>query len=575
MNPHRFAVGYVPPAGAFPPGPVSPSFAFPQSPRQAYYAPAPIYSVAPSMPWPGVSAIPYAPPMVYTYSPTWGATAYQPQLVVPAPAEGVPADSQATQRPRRIRRRRPRTLSATEATETQSPANLAPPVTVSGEDRPVGVVEPMPRETVASPTLTMPQASAPSINQLLLAYGCGCCGPAPLSRPSTASASYSPTQTPAPTPAESRAPTPVNVSAPVISVGVQAPHLSVASGSSGTHPFPPLDRPTSEYDLVRVISDVLVPRVGEIPVEPVRRDPQHHADLAQLIETQDYGSSVPLLPPRPRFPFAGRDVAGNEGRPLQFPAVNSAGNPSSVRRGNNSARDTVSSTGNTASLDREPFPIVSGPLNSNPVVELPPSEPANDVLNDPRVAEALEARVEVGVHEPERAPEPDRPNEVSLQDSHLLLAEHPFIRSLPFCFTQRRRRSGSPESPNSAPQRPTILRSVLLRNTLRRNSLTTGPTRNGERAANDPSPNNLANASSSNFDIRSTNNAGPPGDIQAFSNEAPTSGLVLPASDITLDADYRVLLPIPDTAYITEEPFLNYLPIMIHLPPTDSILFPR
>ncbi|KAJ8685061.1 hypothetical protein QAD02_020854 [Eretmocerus hayati] len=550
MNPHHFAVGYVPPAGAFPPGPISPGFAFPQSPRQSHYVPAPIYSVAPSMPWPGISAVPYAPPMVYTYSPTWGATAYQPQLVVPAPAEGVPADSQATQRPRRIRRRRPRTLSATEATETQSPANLAPPVTVSGEDRPVGVVEPMPRETAASPTLTMPQASAPLINQLLLAYGCGCCGPALLSRPSTASTHYSPTQTPAPTPAESRAPTPVNVSAPVISVGVQAPHLSVASGSSGTHPFPPLDRPISEYDLVRVVSDVLVPRIGEIPAEPVRRDPQHHADLAQLIETQDYVSSVPLLPPRPRFPFAGRDVAGNEGRPLQFPAVNSAGNPSSVRRGNNSARDTVSSTGNTASLDREPFPIVSGPLNSNPVVELPPSEPANDVLNDPRVAEALEARVEVGVHEPERAPEPDRPNE-------------------------RRRRPGSPESPNSAPQSPTLLRSVLLRNTLRRNSLTTGPTRNGERAANDTSPDNLASASSSNFDIRSTNNAGPPGDIQAFSNEAPSFGLVHPASDIALDADYRVLLSLPDTAYITEEPFLNYLPIMIHLPPTDSILFPR
>ncbi|KAJ8674470.1 hypothetical protein QAD02_005732 [Eretmocerus hayati] len=198
MNPHHFSVGYVPPAGAFPPGPGSLGFAFPQSPRQSHYVPAPIYSVAPSMPWPGVSAVPYAPPMVYTYSPTWGATAYQP-----------------------------------------------PPI-------------------------------------------------------------------------------------------------------------------------------------------------------------------------RPRFPFAGRDVAGNEGRPLQFPAVNSAGNPSSVRRGNNSARDTVSSTGNTASLDREPFPIVSGPLNSNPVVELPPSEPANDVLNDPRVAEALEARGEVGVHEPERAPEPDRPNECDI-----------------------------------------------------------------------------------------------------------------------------------------------------------------
>ncbi|KAJ8666460.1 hypothetical protein QAD02_008122 [Eretmocerus hayati] len=507
MNPHHFSVGYVPPAGAFPPGPVSPGFAFPQSPRQAYHAPAPIYSVAPSMPWPGVSAVPYAPPMVYTYSPTWGVTAYQPQIVVPAPAEGVPADSQATQRPRRIRRRRPRTLSATEATETQSPANLAPAVAVSGEDRPVGVVESMPRETTASPTLTMPQASAPSINQLLLAYGRGCCGPALLSRPSTASTPYSPTQTPAPTPAESRAPTPVNVSAPVISVGVQAPHLSVASGSS--------------------VSDVLVPRVGEIPVEPVRRDPQHHADLAQLVETQNYVNSVPLLPPRPRFPSAGRDVAGNEGRPLQFPAVNSVGNPSSVRRENNSARDTVSSTGNTASLDREPFPIVSGSLNSNPVVELPPSEPANDVLNDPRVAEALEARVEDGVHEPERAPEPDRPNE-------------------------RRRRSGSPESPNSAPQRPTTLRSVLLRNTLRRHSPTTGSTRNGECAANATSPNNLANASSSNLDIRSTNNAGPPGDIQAFSNEAPTSGLVLPASDITLDADYRVLPTIPDTVFITE-----------------------
>ncbi|KAJ8674471.1 hypothetical protein QAD02_005733 [Eretmocerus hayati] len=80
--------------------------------------------------------------------------------------------------------------------------------------------------------------------------------------------------------------------------------------------------------------------------------------------------------------------------------------------------------------------------------------------------------------------------QVSFQVSHLLLAEHPFIRSLPFCFTQRRRRSGSPESPNPAPQRPTMLRSVLLRNTLRRNSLTTGPTRNGERAAEDTSPNN-------------------------------------------------------------------------------------
>ncbi|KAJ8672414.1 hypothetical protein QAD02_003673 [Eretmocerus hayati] len=391
-----------------------------------------------------------------------------------------------------IRRRRPRTLSTTEATETQSPANLAPAAVVSGENRPVGVVGPMPSETAASPTLTVPQASAPSINQLLLAYSCGCCGPALLSCPSTASTPYSPT--PAPTPADSRAPTPVNVSAPVISVEVQAFCMSVASGSSGTHPFPPLDRPSSEYDLVRVVSDVRVPRVGEIPVEPVRRDPQHHAELARLIETQNYFNSIPPLPSRRRFPFARRDVAGNKGRPLQFPAVNSAGNPSSVRGENNSARDTVSSTGDTASFDREPFPIVSGLLNSNPVVELPPSEPANDVLNDPRVAEALEARVEAGVHVPDRAPEPDRPNEVPEVES---------ARAEPLKLPR------------------------------------------------------------------------PPGDIQAFSNEAPTSGLVLPASDITLDADYRVLPPTPNTVLITEEPFLNYLPIMIHSSPTESILFPR
>ncbi|KAJ8666779.1 hypothetical protein QAD02_008441 [Eretmocerus hayati] len=351
MIPHHFVVGYVPPAGAFPPGPVPPGFAFPQSPRQAYYAPAPIYSVAPSMPWPGVSAVPYAPPM--------------------------------------IRRRRPRTSSATEATETQSPTNLAPAAAVSGEDRPVGVVGPMPRETAASPTLTVPQASAPP----LISF-------------------FSHMVTPAPTPAESRTPTPVNVSTPVISVEVQAPHVSVASGSSGTHPFPPLGRPSSEYDLVRVVSDVLVLRVGEIPVESERRDPQRHADPAQLIETQNYIHSLPPLPPRPRLPFAGRDVAGNEDRLLQFPTVSSAGNSSSIHRENNSARDTVSSTGDIASLDREQFPIVSGLLNSNPVVELPLSELANDVLNDPRVAEALEARVEAGVHVPERAPEPDRPIEL-------------------------------------------------------------------------------------------------------------------------------------------------------------------
>ncbi|KAJ8666292.1 hypothetical protein QAD02_007954 [Eretmocerus hayati] len=302
----------------------------------------------------------------------------------------------------------------------------------------------MSRET-ASPALTVPQTSAPSINQLLLAYSCGCCGSALSSRPPTASTPYSPTQTPAPTPAESGAPTPVNMSAPVLSVEVQAPHVSLASGSSSTHPFPPLDRPSSEYDLVRVVSDIFVPRVGEISVESIYHAPQRHSDLAQLIETQNYINSPPPLPRRPQFPFAGRDVAGNKGRSLQSSVVHSAGNSSFIRGENDSARDAVSSTGDMASLDRGPFPIISGLLGPNPVVELPPSELANDVLNNPREAEALEARVGADVHAPERAPKPDGLNvEPEVENAR---AEH---LELPY------------ELPNAAPAIQPILHRISL-----------------------------------------------------------------------------------------------------------------